>query len=252
MQLGTVKLVKITAAHDVGKAINPLLAEGQIEGGIAQGIGMALMEEYIPGRTENLHDYLIPTIGDVPPIETILIEVPDPEGPFGAKGLGEHVLIPTAPAILNAIRHATGVLVTTVPATPSRVLAAIRRTEALPMSELSERFETHDPGAKQVGEKIRCDACPVMCYIADGRTGACDRYGNRDGRIVRLDPLTILEHARGDRRRGGAVRRRGRDWDGELVNTGDASSPRSAPAPPIPTTSRRPSSSARRSRASIW
>jgi aldehyde oxidoreductase len=129
MQLGTVKLVKITAAHDVGKAINPLLAEGQIEGGIAQGIGMALMEEYVPGRTENLHDYLIPTIGDVPPIETILVEVPDPEGPFGAKGLGEHVLIPTAPAILNAIRHATGVLVTKVPATPSRVLRALRKAE---------------------------------------------------------------------------------------------------------------------------
>ena len=126
MRLGTVRLIKITAAHDVGKAINPLLAEGQVEGGIAQGIGMALMEEYIPGRTENLHDYLIPTIGDVPPIETILVEVPDPEGPFGAKGLGEHVLIPTAPAILNAIRHATGVLVTTVPATPTRVLAAIK------------------------------------------------------------------------------------------------------------------------------
>ncbi|QDC02594.1 molybdopterin-dependent oxidoreductase [Mesorhizobium sp. 8] len=126
MKLGTVRLIKITAAHDVGKAINPLLAEGQIEGGIAQGIGLALMEEYIPGRTENLHDYLIPTIGDVPPIETILVEVADPEGPFGAKGLGEHVLIPTAPAILNAIRHATGVLVKKVPATPSRVLAAIR------------------------------------------------------------------------------------------------------------------------------
>ena len=131
MKLGTVKLVKITAAHDVGRAINPLLVEGQIEGGIAQGIGMALMEEYIPGRTENLHDYLIPTIGDVPPIESILIEVPDPEGPFGAKGLGEHVLIPTAPAILNAIRHATGVLVTKVPATPTRVLAAIRQREGL-------------------------------------------------------------------------------------------------------------------------
>ena len=126
MALGTVKLRKITAAHDVGRAINPLLAEGQVEGGIAQGIGMALMEEYVPGRTENLHDYLIPTIGDVPEIETILVEVPDPEGPFGAKGLGEHVLIPTAPAILNAIRHATGVLVTKLPATPSRVLAAIR------------------------------------------------------------------------------------------------------------------------------
>ncbi|WP_167392079.1 molybdopterin-dependent oxidoreductase [Mesorhizobium sophorae] len=132
LKLGTVKLIKITAAHDVGKAINPLLVEGQIEGGIAQGIGMALMEEYIPGRTENLHDYLIPTIGDVPPIETILIEVPDPEGPFGAKGLGEHVLIPTAPAILNAIRHATGVLVTKVPATPTRIRAAIREKEARP------------------------------------------------------------------------------------------------------------------------
>jgi aldehyde oxidoreductase len=129
IKLGTVKLVKITAAHDVGRAINPLLAEGQIEGGIAQGIGMALMEEYIPGRTENLHDYLIPTFGDVPPIESILVEVPDPEGPFGAKGLGEHVLIPTAPAILNAIRHATGVLVTKVPATPTRVLGALSQQE---------------------------------------------------------------------------------------------------------------------------
>jgi len=131
MRLGTVKLVKITAAHDVGKAINPLLAEGQIEGGIAQAIGMALMEEYVPGRTENLHDYLIPTIGDVPEIETVLVEVPDPEGPFGAKGLGEHVLIPTSPAILNAIRHATGVLVTTVPATPTRVLEAINAGRGL-------------------------------------------------------------------------------------------------------------------------
>jgi aldehyde oxidoreductase len=126
LKLGTVRLVKITAAHDVGKAINPLLAEGQVEGGIAQGIGLALMEEYVPGRTENLHDYLIPTIGDVPPIETILVEVPDPEGPYGAKGLGEHVLIPTAPAILNAIRHASGAVVRRVPATPDRVLAAIR------------------------------------------------------------------------------------------------------------------------------
>ena len=125
MTLGTVRLVKITAAHDVGRAVNPLLAEGQVEGGIAQGIGLALMEEYVPGRTENLHDYLIPTIGDVPEIETILIEIPDPEGPYGAKGLGEHVLIPTAPAILNAIRHASGAKIERVPATPDRVLAAI-------------------------------------------------------------------------------------------------------------------------------
>jgi aldehyde oxidoreductase len=124
--LGTVRLIRITAAHDLGHAINPQLAEGQIEGGIAQGIGMALMEEYLPGRTENLHDYLIPTTGDVPPIDSILIEVPDPEGPYGAKGLGEHVLIPTAPAILNAIRHATGAEVTKLPALPHRVLDAIK------------------------------------------------------------------------------------------------------------------------------
>jgi aldehyde oxidoreductase len=128
-RLGTVKLIKITAAHDLGRAINPQLAEGQIEGGIAQGIGMALMEEYLPGRTENLHDYLIPTTGDVPPIESILIEVPDPEGPMGAKGLGEHVLIPTAPAILNAIRHSTGAVITKLPALPHRVLEAIKAAQ---------------------------------------------------------------------------------------------------------------------------
>ena len=89
------------------------------------GLGMALMEEYLPDRP-NLHDYLIPTIGDVPEIEPILIEKPDPEGPSGARGLGEHTLIPTAPAILNAIRHATGAEITRLPALPHRVLAAIR------------------------------------------------------------------------------------------------------------------------------
>lgn len=125
MALGTVQLIKITAAHDLGRVINPTLARGQIEGGIAQGIGLALMEEYLPGRTENLHDYLIPTFGDVPPIESLLIEVPDPEGPYGAKGLGEHVLIPTAPAILNAIRHATGAKITRVPVLPHRLFAAL-------------------------------------------------------------------------------------------------------------------------------
>jgi len=129
--LGTVRLIRIVAAHDVGRAINPMLAEGQIEGGIAQGIGLAMMEEFEPGRTENLHDYLIPTIGDVPPVESILIEKPDPEGPYGAKGLGEHVLIPTAPAILNAIRDATGAEVTRLPALPHRVRAAIEAARAL-------------------------------------------------------------------------------------------------------------------------
>ena len=123
--LGTVQVLHMVAAHDLGRVINPVLATGQIEGGIAQGLGMALMEEFIPGRTENLHDYLIPSIGDMPTIETIFIEKPDPVGPMGAKGLGEHVLIPAAPAILNAIRHASGADLKMVPALPHRVLAAI-------------------------------------------------------------------------------------------------------------------------------
>jgi len=126
LDLGTVRVHRLTAAHDLGRVINPLLARGQVEGGVAQGLGLALMEEYIPGRSENLHAYLIPTIGDVPEIDTIFIEKPDPEGPYGARGLGEHALIPTAPAVLNAIRHATGARMTRVPATPPRVLAAIR------------------------------------------------------------------------------------------------------------------------------
>jgi CO/xanthine dehydrogenase Mo-binding subunit/aerobic-type carbon monoxide dehydrogenase small subunit (CoxS/CutS family) len=123
--LGTVRVLKVTAAHDVGRAINPTLIEGQIEGGVAQGLGMALMEEFFPGKGENLHDYLIPSAGDVPPVESILIEDASPIGPFGAKGIGEQAVIPTAPAILNAIHDATGVRVKKTPATPDRLRAAI-------------------------------------------------------------------------------------------------------------------------------
>jgi len=125
VELGTVRVLKITAAHDVGRAINPTLVEGQIEGGAAQGLGHALMEEFFPGKGENLHDYLIPTAGDVPPVESILIEDPSPVGPFGAKGIGEQAVIPTAPAILNAIHDAIGVRIHRVPATPDRIRSAI-------------------------------------------------------------------------------------------------------------------------------
>jgi aldehyde oxidoreductase len=124
-ELGTVRVLKVTAAHDVGRAINPTLVEGQIEGGVAQGLGMALMEEFFPGKGENLHDYLIPSTGDIPPVESILIEDPSPIGPFGAKGIGEQAVIPTAPAILNALHDAVGVRLMKVPATPDRVRAAI-------------------------------------------------------------------------------------------------------------------------------
>jgi aldehyde oxidoreductase len=125
IELGTVRVLKVTAAHDVGRAINPTLIEGQIEGGVAQGLGMALMEEFFPGKGENLHDYLIPSAGDVPPVESILIEDPSPVGPFGAKGIGEQAVIPTAPAILNALHDAIGIRVRNIPATPDRVRAAI-------------------------------------------------------------------------------------------------------------------------------
>ena len=125
IELGTVRVLKIVAAHDVGRAINPTLIEGQIEGGVAQGLGMALMEEFFPGKGENLHDYLIPTVGDIPPVESILIQDPSWIGPFGAKGIGEQAVIPTAPAILNAIHHACGIRMRRVPATPDRIRAAI-------------------------------------------------------------------------------------------------------------------------------
>ena len=126
LELGTTRVLQIVAAHDVGRAINPTQVEGQIHGGIAQGLGFALMEAYVPGRTENLHDYLIPTVGDVPEIECLLVEDPEPSGPYGAKGVGEPALVPTAPAILGAIRDATGARITRLPATPDRVWAAIR------------------------------------------------------------------------------------------------------------------------------
>jgi len=129
VELGLTKVIKMVAAHDVGKAINPVLLEGQIQGAIAQGLGLALMEEYVPGATDDLHNYLIPTFGDVPEIEVILIEEKEPTGPSGAKGVGEPGLVATAPAILNAIRHATGVRIQKVPATPSRLRQAIKAIE---------------------------------------------------------------------------------------------------------------------------
>jgi len=130
LDLGTTKVLKIAAAHDVGKAVNPQQVEGQIHGGTAQGIGFALMEEYIPGRTENLHDYLIPTFGDMPEMICKIVEAPTRHGPHGAKGVGEPALISTAPAIFGGIYRATGVRVTRIPVLPHRLRAAIRAKEA--------------------------------------------------------------------------------------------------------------------------
>ncbi|WP_175795150.1 molybdopterin-dependent oxidoreductase [Burkholderia ambifaria] len=122
---GRVRVLKVVAAHDVGRMVNPTLLEGQIEGAVAQGIGMALMEKYHPGRYNNLHDYLIPTVHDMPDVQSIFIEAPTSVGPYGAKGIGEPALVPTAAAILNAIHHATGVRIRQAPATPDVVRVAL-------------------------------------------------------------------------------------------------------------------------------
>ena len=119
---GEVKVEKIVAAHDVGKAIHPENVKGQICGGVAMGIGFALMEEFVPGQTLSFKDYLIPTCADMPEIVPIIVESPEPSGPFGAKGVGEPALIPTAPAIINALANALGKRIYELPANLERVL----------------------------------------------------------------------------------------------------------------------------------
>ncbi len=128
---GEVRVLKIWSAHDVGKAINPALAEGQIEGGVVQGMGYSLTEEMLmdsAGRFLNtdLATYVIPTAPDQPEIEAMLVEHPYPDGPFGAKGFAEQPLMGIAPAIANAVRDATGVRLRELPLTPERVWKALK------------------------------------------------------------------------------------------------------------------------------
>lgn len=126
---GKVEVLTVCAAHDVGKAIHRSGVEGQIAGGMAQGLGFALMEEVIleHGHMKNtsLADYLIPTALDVPEVKIGIVEAEEPSGPFGAKGVGEPALLPIAPAILNAIYDAVGVRITSLPATPEKILLAL-------------------------------------------------------------------------------------------------------------------------------
>lgn len=132
-ETGEVKVLKVTPAYDVGFAINPLLIEGQIHGGIAQGLGLAIMEQVIVEngvvRNPNLMDYLIPTSMDMPEIEKpILVEKAYKLGPFGAKGVGEPPLIPMPSGIANAVYDAIGIRIRDLPITPERVLMAIKKS----------------------------------------------------------------------------------------------------------------------------
>jgi CO/xanthine dehydrogenase Mo-binding subunit len=132
-QTGRVEVERIVAAHDVGKAINPRGVVGQIEGGCVMGCGWALTEELLYAKdqclTPSLAEYLIPTSGDVPEIVPLIVEMPDPHGPHGAKGLGEQTITPTAAAIANAVADAVGIRVRSIPMTPERILAALAQRE---------------------------------------------------------------------------------------------------------------------------
>jgi Aerobic-type carbon monoxide dehydrogenase, large subunit CoxL/CutL homologs len=128
-ETGMVRVLKVVAVHDVGKALNPTQVEGQIAGGVAQGLGYALLEdlELQEGQIKNpaFSSYLIPTALDVPEIEAILVEEAEETGPYGAKGLGEPAMLPTVAAVINAIDDAVGVRITSLPATPEKILQAL-------------------------------------------------------------------------------------------------------------------------------
>jgi CO/xanthine dehydrogenase Mo-binding subunit len=129
-ETGHVTVLRYTAAQDVGRAIHPAYVEGQIQGGAAQGIGWALNEEYLfdgKGRMENAGflDYRVPVASDLPMIDAVLVEVPNPRHPFGAKGVGEAPIVPPLAAVANAVRRAIGVRMSDLPLSPPKIRAAI-------------------------------------------------------------------------------------------------------------------------------
>jgi CO/xanthine dehydrogenase Mo-binding subunit len=134
-ETGEVEVLRIVAVHDCGTPINPMLVEGQIEGGISMGVGFALQEEILfddSGRqiNPNLTNYIMPTSLDMPDLDVSLVDNYDPTGPFGAKGVGEPTAVPTAAAIVNAIHDAVGVRIESLPATAEKVLGAILEQQA--------------------------------------------------------------------------------------------------------------------------
>lgn len=132
-ETGEVTVVNIYSAHDLGKVINPMMAEGQVSGAVAQGIGFALteqiMEERGKVRNSSFKHFIMPRASDMPEVTTIFVETNDPNGPYGAKGLAEPALSGIAPAVANAIYDAVGVHITTLPITPEKVLQAIKLKE---------------------------------------------------------------------------------------------------------------------------
>jgi CO/xanthine dehydrogenase Mo-binding subunit len=133
-ETGHVRLLRVISADDVGKAINPSMVEGQIEGGVVQAMGYVIQENFVSreGRvlTDMFSTYLLPTILDIPEtVESLIVEIPDERGPWGAKGVGELPYLPLAPAIVAALHDATGVWFDEFPLTPERVLRGLGKIQ---------------------------------------------------------------------------------------------------------------------------
>ncbi len=172
----------MVSVNDVGKAVNPQQVEGQIEGAVAQAIGWTLLEDFIQREgktlTPHLSSYLIPGVLDVAAvIEPVILEFPDPQGPFGARGMAEMPFIPTAPAIAAAIHDATGIWIDQLPYTPPHVWAALYQASP----DLSHTRPRRCP---QAGPSKRPLPAPVYGVQAEGVSSQSDRQ------ITRLPALT--------------------------------------------------------------
>ena len=212
-ELGLVRVVEIATAQDVGKAINPQAVEGQIEGGIAQGLGLALMEEIqvVDGEVRNASftDYLIPTVLDMPPVELDVLELADPGAPYGLRGVGEPPTISSTPAIVAALRAATGAALTARagPARPHR-----GPLMPVPPAELTGEFTIDGPGrGARRGPRGRRSVGPRP----RGRAGR-----DAAGRQPRARCCTTLDDVVRRRARGGraADRRAPRGADGDALS----------------------------------
>ena len=134
-ETGLVQIIRYTAIQDAGKAVHPSYVEGQIQGGAVQGIGWALNEEYIyneNGQLENpgFLDYRIPVCSDVPMIDAVIVEEPNPRHPYGVRGVGETPIVPPMGAITNAVSNAIGIRMTSLPMSPPRILEALDEAAA--------------------------------------------------------------------------------------------------------------------------
>ena len=138
---GEVQVLGVWAAHDVGRAVNPRGVEGQIEGGIVQALGQGLMEDYKLSQghttTPGFAKYILPTSLDVPHVTSIIVEDRDPIGPLGVKGIGEPAMVPTIPAVMNAIYDAIGIRITSLPASPERILEALAKKRNSQIPEIT-------------------------------------------------------------------------------------------------------------------